>query len=78
MAFYEKNSEFSDLVHKYFKNELCTELAEGVDAEEAAKIEHPFIRQLVTYMLSGDYSTKYRVGEFKAYKPIWTRRISAT
>ena len=74
MAFYERNSEFSDLVHKYFKNELCTELADGVNAEEAAKIEHPFIRQLVTYMLSGEYSTKYRVGEFEPYKPIWTLR----
>ena len=32
MAFYERNSEFSNLVHKYFKNELCTELADGVNA----------------------------------------------
>lgn len=72
MGFYKKDGEFSTLVRKYFKDDLCTQLADGVDAEEAARIPHPYVRQLVTAMLAGDYSTKYRVAEFEAYKPIYT------
>ena len=74
MGFYERNAEFANLVHKYFKDELCTELAEGVNEKEAENISHPFIRQLVTYMLSGEYSTKYRVGNYEAYRPIYSLR----
>ena len=74
MGFYARNSEFSDLVKKYFKNSLCTELADGIEAADAEQISDPFVRQLVSYMLSGNYSTKYRVGEYEAYKPIYTLR----
>ncbi len=74
MGFYTKNSAFSNMIAKYFKNSLCTELADGIGPDEAANISDPFVRQLVTYMLSGNYSTKYRVGEYEAYKPIYTLR----
>lgn len=74
MGFYQRNQEFASLVKKYFKNDLCTELADGVTLDEASKIENGFIRQLVTYMLSGEYSTKYRVGEFEPYEDVWTLR----
>ena len=74
MGFYQKSGTFSTLVKQYFKDALCTQLADGVTLESATTIEDPFLRQLVSYMLSGEYSTKYRVGEFEPYMTIETLR----
>ena len=74
MGFYQNDGTFGTLVKQYFKDELCTQLADGVTLESAATIPDPYLRQLVSYMASGEYSTKYRVGEFEPYETINTVR----
>ncbi len=70
MAFYQKNGTLQSLISQFFTDQLCTKLRPGVTAEEAAKIEDPFVKQLVFYMLSGQYDTKYRVGTYEPYDDI--------
>ncbi|MDO4930480.1 MAG: M60 family metallopeptidase [Bacteroidales bacterium] len=65
MTFYE--ATFSALIDKYFVDDLLSGLKEGVTEEELPSISNNFVRQLVYQMLHGEYSTKYRVGEFQAY-----------
>lgn len=68
MGFYQRNLETSQLLKRFFTDKLCTELQPGVTAESAATITQPYVKQLVYSLLAGNYSTKYRVGEFEAYR----------
>lgn len=68
VAFYTKDSSLNKYMSEYFTSDLCNELKEGVTAESAKTIKHPYLRQLALTLLEGNYSTKYRVGEFSAYE----------
>lgn len=70
MAFYRKDGTLQSLINEYFADQLCTKLRPGITADDAAKIQHPFVKQLVHYMLSGQYDTKYRVGTYEPYDDI--------
>lgn len=72
MGFFKRDNTLQELIAKYFADGLCTQLRPEVTAQQAAAIEHPYIKQLVHYMLAGDYSTKYRVGTFEPYETIGT------
>ncbi len=70
MGFYTVNSEMADLMARYFKDGLCSQLKDGITEADEAQITNPYFRQLVHYLRTTDYSTKYRVGEFPAYRPL--------
>lgn len=64
VGFYEKDRSFNDFIDKYFTSNLCTALKDGVDVSQ---ITNSYLRQLATNLLSGNYSTEFRVGEFGCY-----------
>lgn len=58
-----------NLFSPYFTDAICTKLKPTVNQDTANAIANPYVKQLVNNILSGTYSTKYRVGEFQAYRP---------
>lgn len=72
IGFYAKDSSLDKYISQYFTSDLCTELKEGITADNVKTIKNPYLRQLATTLLAGDYSTKYRVGEFSAYENLST------
>ena len=70
MGFYEKENFFNDIVKDLFADNLCTQLKEGITQEQIDQIPVDAIRNLASAIYSGTYSTKYRVGEFEAYRPV--------
>ncbi len=70
MGFYQVNAETAQLMTVYFKDALCSQLKDDVTEASANGITDPYFRQLVLNMLAGDYSTKFRVGEFEAFRPV--------
>jgi hypothetical protein len=70
MGFYQRNQDMSAAVSAYFSDKLCTSLKPEVTLATAKTISVPYLKQLAYFMLQGNYSTKYRVGEFKAYRPV--------
>jgi hypothetical protein len=70
MGFYQRDSSLANAISAYFTDKTCSQLKSDVTLEKAKYIKMPFIKRLVYTMLSGNYSTKYRLGEFKAYRPV--------
>ncbi len=70
MGFYQTNEEMASLMSTYFKDGLCSQLKDGISEADIDAISDPYFRQLAYNMLSGDYSTKFRVGEFEAFRPV--------
>lgn len=70
MEFYTKNNFMEDLLHTYFTDNLCTQLREGVTAQEIEQIPVAEIRNMAKAMLAGTYSTEFRIGEFTAFRPL--------
>lgn len=70
MGFYEINPEYAEIKEKYFADDLCTTLKDGITEADVAAISNGYFQQLVHHLLAGDYSTKYRVGTFEAYRPV--------
>ena len=70
MEFYTKNNFIEDLLHTYFTDNLCTQLREGVTAQEIEQIPVAEIRNMAKAMLAGTYSTEFRIGEFTAFRPL--------
>ncbi len=69
MSFYERDTTTTQYLRQYFADNLCTTLKPGITKDDAIKIKDQFIKRLVYTLLDGNYSTKFRVGEFRAYKP---------
>ena len=69
MSFYERDTTTTQYLRQYFADDLCTTLKPGITKADAVKIKDQFIKRLVYTLLDGNYSTKFRVGEFRAYKP---------
>lgn len=61
---------YQKLFDRYFTDSLCTHLRKGVDARMISDIEDELVRKMASALLSGTYSTRYRVGTFEAYRPI--------
>lgn len=74
MEFYQYNESEKSGFGDVFTNGLCCELKEGVTTKDLDALTNPFARQLGYYILSGEYDTKFRVGEFEPYEDIWTLR----
>ena len=70
MGFYENNNSLQDCLSAYFTDALCTQLKPGVTEATLSEIKEPYVRQLVHFMLQGEYSTKYRLGEFEPYRSL--------
>lgn len=68
MGFYQKDREMSEVISKYFSDNICSSLKEGVNEKTAGAITQPYIKHLVYNMLDGSYSVKYRIREFKPYR----------
>lgn len=75
MEFYTKNPERFDY-KTLFKDELCTELKDGITEADITASQYPFFKNIAMYMLHGQYSREFRVDSYKAY-PLPTI-ISAT
>ncbi len=48
-----------------FKDKLMTELVDGFTEDDLDTLSNAFIRTLATKLLSGEYDTNFRVGEFE-------------
>ena len=70
MGFYENNNSLQSCLDAYFTDALCAQLRPGVTEATLPEIKVPYVRQLVYNLLQGDYSTKYRVGEFEPYRSL--------
>lgn len=70
MGFYENNNSLQGCLDAYFADALCSQLRPGVTEATLPEIKEPYVRQLVHFMLQGEYSTKYRVGEFEPYRSL--------
>lgn len=70
MAFYQKNNELTELFDRYFEDKICSKLKSGVTEEDLKDVPNAYVRQLMHHLLSGSYSTKYRVGTFEPYRPL--------
>ena len=70
MAFYEKDDFIGDMLKDVFADKLCTRLKDGVTREMIEQMEMEEFRSLAYQLQDGTYSMKYRVGEFKAYRPV--------
>lgn len=64
IAFYTKDQSFANDIATYFTDNLCTQLKDGVSV---SSITNPYLRQLATALLAGDYSTEFRLGEFGCF-----------
>ncbi len=64
---YQTNSDLTSIINTYFASPLCNELKSGVTEEQIATIPVPYLRTLAQTLLSGSYSTKFRVGTFQSY-----------
>lgn len=74
MAFYYTDSTTTNYLRQYFADDLCTTLKPGITEKDALKIKDQFIKRLVYTLLQGNYSTKFRVGEFRAWRPVSSLR----
>ena len=70
MEFYEKNSFMEDMLSNFFADNLCTQLREGITAEEIEQIPVAEIREMAEALMAGTYSTEFRLGEFTAVRPL--------
>lgn len=70
MGFYENDNETADLFSRYFKDNLCSQLKDGITEADENTISNDYVRQLVHNIRTTDYSTKYRVGTFEPYRSL--------
>ncbi len=64
---FQKNQEVAQAVKKFFTSNLCNELKPGITADQVSTITNPYLRTLASNLLSGNYSTQYRIGTFGCY-----------
>lgn len=67
MEFFKATTEV-DPAFSIFADKLMTTLKPGVTQKKVDKISNPFVKTLATQILSGNYSLKYRLADYKAYK----------
>lgn len=70
MEFFRRNTELQELLGTFFEDALCTRLKSDVDEASVATVTDPYVKQLVYMMLDGTYETKFRVGEYEAYRTL--------
>lgn len=70
MGFYQRDASLNKYVSQLFTTPLCTELKEGVTADQIKAVRSPYLRGLAQTILDGNYSTRYRVNTFSAYPTI--------
>lgn len=66
----QENADLQVQLDTYFVDPLCTHLRPEVNAQTLNGLENGFVHSLVEATLSGEYSTRYRVGTFEAYRTI--------
>ncbi len=74
MGFYQQDRSLEEELDRYFVDKLYTELKEGITQTDVSKIKTPIVKKFVYTMLQGNYEKKFRVNEFRPYKPIWDLR----
>lgn len=66
IEFYKKNPKSFDYT-SLFKDDICTELKDGITEQEILRCEDEFFRNLAYYMYKDRYEREFRIAEFKAY-----------
>lgn len=71
MEFYRTNAELTEGLKNIFADELCSQLKPGVTIDDINRLKSDAIKSMA-YLLynTPDYSTKFRINEFKAYRPL--------
>lgn len=57
----------SNPLNTYFKDDLYTELADGITTAQIEREDNPFIKALASQIAAGNYSTQYRVNNYPCH-----------
>lgn len=68
------DTETGPLTSDVFADELFTKLKPSTTQANVDTIKNPLLKKLAQDLLNGTYSTKYRVGTYQAYRPVWNLR----
>lgn len=55
----------------YFTDQTFSELAPGVTIQDIPNIENPFIKNIATYLMAGNYPIEYRVQDYEPYRDVF-------
>ncbi len=66
----EENPALANELDRFFADKLCTTLRPEVTEDMLNTVSDAYVYQLVSFMLKGDYSTRFRVGEFEPFRPV--------
>ncbi len=66
----EENPVLANELDRFFTDKLCTTLRPEVTEDMLNTVSDAYVYQLVSFMLKGDYSTRFRVGEFEPFRPV--------
>ena len=71
MEFYQANRELVEGMKNIFADELCSQLKPNVTIDDINQLKSDAIKSMA-YLLynTPDYDTKFRINEFKAYRPL--------
>lgn len=71
MEFYQANRDLVEGMKSVFADELCSQLKPGITLDDINQLKSDAIKSMA-YLLydTPDYDTKYRINEFKAYRPL--------
>ena len=67
VQFFTVNTAFSTF-SSYFKDDICTELADDFTEDDIDQISNSYLRSLASQLYDGTYSTDYRVFEAEPYE----------
>ncbi|MBP5771088.1 MAG: M60 family metallopeptidase [Bacteroidaceae bacterium] len=70
IRFYDESGADSFVPSKLFADDLCTQLKSGVTQADITAEENTLLKHLAQETFDGNYSTRWRVGTFAAYRPI--------
>lgn len=71
MEFYRKGEDLQELAN-IFADKICSELKNGVTAEQINAMQNSFFRTIAQSMLRDKYPREFRVQEYQAYPTIET------
>lgn len=70
MGFYQINTVTANEMNTFFVDKLCTQLKPNVTRDMVVGMKNEVLKRLAYALLDGNYSTDYRVSEYRAYKPV--------
>ncbi len=67
MQFYALASDPAAQEYNIFADNVYSKLRDGVTLDDVKKLTNPMVKSLATQMINGEYSTEYRVADYKCY-----------